>query len=156
MSDDCKRCSRCRELKPRADFYSKKDGKDGLCAYCKKCHYERQRERDPLYLLKVSLGARRRDAKKHGVPFSITLEDLLPLPEKCPVLGIPLKHGATGGEDASPSIDRIIPTLGYVRGNVIVVSLKANRIKNDATPDELMEVARFYKELLNGPRPNLN
>lgn len=37
----------------------------------------------------------------------------------------------------SPSIDKVIPELGYVRGNVWVISNKANRIKNNATLEEL-------------------
>jgi hypothetical protein len=104
-------------------------------------------EVDPHFLLKAMLSTRRRDAQKFGIPFQITLQDLLPVPAVCPVLGLPLRHGKAGGEDCSPSIDRVIPSLGYVPGNVMIVSLKANRIKNDATPAELKAVASFYEKL---------
>ena len=90
------------------------------------------------------LKTREHDAKRQNVPFKITLQDLLPIPGVCPVLGIPLKHGKTGGEDTSPSIDRLNPRLGYVPGNVFVMSLKANRIKNDATPEQLLKVYEWY------------
>ena len=48
----------------------------------------------------------------------------------------------------SPSIDKIIPEKGYVPGNVIIVSMKANMIKSFATPDEIIKVGKFYKNLL--------
>lgn len=68
------------------------------------------------------------------------------IPELCPVLGIPMKinKGCSTSRDSSPSIDRFVPALGYVLGNVCVISLKANRIKNNGTPEELMAVALWY------------
>ncbi len=83
-------------------------------------------------------------ARKRGIPFNITFEDI-PIPEVCPVLGIRLVMNRGRMQDDSASVDRIKPELGYVKGNVIVVSLKANRIKTNATPDELMRVAIFYE-----------
>jgi len=50
--------------------------------------------------------------------------------------------------DLTPSIDRIDPKKGYVKDNIIVVSMRANRIKNDATVDEIRKVADFYEKLL--------
>jgi hypothetical protein len=52
--------------------------------------------------------------------------------------------------DASPELDRIVPSLGYVKGNVLVVSRRANRIKTDATVEELQQVASFYAALTAG------
>ena len=48
----------------------------------------------------------------------------------------------------TPSIDRIDPKKGYVKDNIIVVSMRANRIKTDATVDEIRKVADFYEKLL--------
>ncbi len=48
----------------------------------------------------------------------------------------------------SPSFDRIIPTRGYTKGNVIIISNRANRIKSDATVEELERVASFYRQLI--------
>ena len=50
--------------------------------------------------------------------------------------------------DLTPSIDRIDPKKGYVKDNIIVVSMRANRIENDATVDEIRKVADFYEKLL--------
>ena len=93
-------------------------------------------------------GAKQR-AKKQRVPF-----DLDPLymkeigiPAICPVLGIPINKspGDGSGErsDNSPSLDKFIPSLGYVKGNVHVISWRANRIKNDGTPEEWRKIAEW-------------
>jgi hypothetical protein len=77
-------------------------------------------------------------AKKKDLPFNLDLEDVR-LPKVCPVFGC--KFDWTGKvSDASPSLDRIIPELGYVKGNVCIISHKANRIKNNATIEELGKV----------------
>jgi hypothetical protein len=89
----------------------------------------------------------RNRARKAGVPFNITKDDIV-IPSHCPVLGIPLfPRVGRGGGDNSPSLDKIKPELGYVPGNIIVVSFKANRIKSDATIRELRDVASFYATL---------
>jgi hypothetical protein len=90
-------------------------------------------------------------AKNKSLPFDITAEDIV-VPTHCPILGIELRMGQAGlheCHDAAPSIDRIVPEKGYVRGNVVVVSFRANRIKSNTTPDEILAVGRFYKELEN-------
>lgn len=93
------------------------------------------------------LSRARARAKKHGVPFNITVSDIS-IPEFCPVLGIPLKCVAgRGGGDSSPSLDRIIPSLGYVAGNVVVISSRANRLKNDGSLAELLAVCKWLSEL---------
>ena len=84
-------------------------------------------------------------AKKKGIDFSITLKDI-ELPEYCPVLGVKLEVNrgkGHGGRDNSYSLDRIDPTLGYVEGNVQVMSLKANSMKFNATPEELLKFAEW-------------
>lgn len=96
-------------------------------------------------------GARAR-AKRKGIPFEITTADITFLPEFCPVLGLKLKYGASGKSrklyengDAA-SLDRIKNELGYVRGNVLIVSLRANLLKGQATLDELRRIAAFYEK----------
>lgn len=83
-------------------------------------------------------------ARLHGLPLNITLEDIH-IPTHCPCLGIPLQVGNGKPTDASPSLDRIVPELGYVRGNVVVISLRANKIKSHGMPWELTKVAEFYE-----------
>ena len=85
-------------------------------------------------------------AKKFGIPFSLTVADIV-IPEICPVLGIPLRIADGVSDDYSPELDRIVPAVGYVSGNVLVISRRANRIKNNATLEELQKIALFYTQL---------
>ena len=89
-------------------------------------------------------------AKEQGVPFDITVDDIV-IPEACPVLGMPLEKGNGGWAEGSPTLDKIIPELGYVPGNVAVISWRANRLKCDGTLEE-MEVLVEWMRKQNGAR----
>ena len=93
---------------------------------------------DPKVLKRRSLfhGTRAR-ARKNNIIFTITQEDIV-IPDFCPLLDIPLSLTNSKLEDDSPSIDRLIPKLGYVAGNIQVISMRANMIKSNASIDELM------------------
>ena len=84
-------------------------------------------------------------AKKRDLPFDLTIEDL-EVPEKCPILGLELKAGNDSSREISPSLDRIVPELGYVKGNIRVISLRANRLKSDASIEELEAILKYMKE----------
>ena len=68
-------------------------------------------------------------------------------PTHCPVLGIELDYLTEEGvrNEHSVSFDRVDPTKGYVKGNVIVMSWRANRIKNDGTSQEHQLIANFMR-----------
>ena len=87
----------------------------------------------------------KRRAKKDGLPCDLESIEDIPRPTHCPVLGIELVMGTRHNGPNSPSLDKIVPELGYVKGNIVVVSLRANQIKSDATIEELQAVAKFYK-----------
>ena len=80
-------------------------------------------------------------ATKEGLPHSITLEDIQ-IPSICPILGILLNFDNEKQADNSPSLDKIDPRMGYVPGNVWVISMRANRLKSNATPDEIFALSR--------------
>ena len=80
--------------------------------------------RDPR---KAWLRTARGNAKRDGKGFSITLKDIPDIPDTCPVLGIPLSLDSHN-KDYVPSLDRIDNSLGYVPGNIILTSRRANRI----------------------------
>ena len=91
-------------------------------------------------------------AKKYNIPFSLLPSDIK-IPEFCPILGIRLDwHDKQGGNSNSPSLDRIIPELGYIPSNVHVISKKANLIKTNATPDEIRKVATWLEFYLISKR----
>mgnify|MGYP003582315793 CR=1 FL=1 len=94
---------------------------------------------------KAMLSSARYRAKKKSLEFNITSDDVV-IPERCPVFGFLMETSSEiGRSDASPSLDRIDNSLGYIKGNVIVVSWLANRLKNDASPQQLRTVANFYE-----------
>ena len=86
----------------------------------------------------------RAKCKKQNIPFDLTHEDII-VPAICPVLGIPLIIDDGNAKWSSPSVDRIIPSLGYVRGNIQIISHRANTIKNDASSAELEQVLKYVK-----------
>lgn len=106
------------------------------CPQCNAAYvrlYQRRRRRDHP---DVALFERARHrAQMRGVPFFITRSNVV-VPTICPALGIPLmraeKRAAT-----SPSLDRIQPHLGYVPGNVRVLSDRANRLKGNQSLRQL-------------------
>ena len=82
-------------------------------------------------------------ARQKGIDFNLDLEDIKNY-NICPVFGFELKRGSDAKVSYdSPSVDRINPELGYVKGNVQVISHKANSMKQNATPQELRIFARW-------------
>ena len=85
-------------------------------------------------------------AKKHGLAFDLRIEDIV-IPEVCPVLGIKIEVATGSWKHNSPSLDRFHQSEGYTKGNVWVISWRANCLKRDATLEELeVLVAGLRKE----------
>jgi hypothetical protein len=85
-------------------------------------------------------------AKKQNIPFDIELEDIF-IPSVCPLLEIPLIRSNSWTANC-PSLDRKIPSLGYVKGNIWVISGKANAMKNDSTIKEMELLLNNWKKSL--------
>lgn len=84
-------------------------------------------------------------AQKKDIPFDITPADII-VPTHCPILGIPIVLDADKLPEAgSPSLDRLIPELGYVVGNINVISHRANLLKSDATLEESQRVTAWLE-----------
>jgi len=83
-------------------------------------------------------------SKIRGISFTIDVNDII-IPTTCPILNIPLfcTIGKSGSFDNSPSLDRIDPQKGYVKGNIMVISSLANVMKNNATPEILITFAEW-------------
>ncbi|AXH71972.1 MAG: putative restriction endonuclease [Podoviridae sp. ctbj_2] len=110
-------------------------------------YYAAYRARNPERMLWRAAKDR---AKKRGVVFQLDVEDIV-IPEKCPILDIPIViragiNGERGGKMDSPSLDRIDNDKGYVKGNVQVISHQANSMKFTATPAQLLKFADWIKE----------
>ena len=95
----------------------------------------------------VMLRSAKHRAKRDDLPFNLEKSDIV-IPKLCPVLGIELECNAGTGsaKQNSPSLDKIIPELGYVKGNVQVISNLANVMKHDATPEQMLRFAKWVIE----------
>ena len=87
------------------------------------------------------LSAAKDRASQKGLDFNIDISDIL-IPEYCPILNVKLERKTV----YAPSLDRINPNFGYVKGNVWVISRKANTMKNDASQEELERFANWVKQ----------
>lgn len=104
---------------------------DEVRAYARKWTAELRAESPERFLL---LSARSR-ARRKGLTCTLTVGDIV-IPTVCPVLGILLERGTVKHHPASPSLDRIDNALGYIPGNVRVISHRANSLKRDMTLQE--------------------
>jgi hypothetical protein len=98
---------------------------------------------------RVMLNRARQRSTRDGLSFSLDLTDIS-IPDTCPVLGLPLKvhrGGRPGFFPDSPSLDRLDNSKGYEKGNVRVISSRANALKSNATVDELTAVLADLKSI---------
>jgi hypothetical protein len=128
--------------------------KDGYANWCKAClkllwqrpeNLTKRKERrfkDYAHTLYIETKSR---AKLHNIDFDIS-ESEFQIPEFCPVLGIRLNTTLGERTNATPTVDKKLPELGYVSGNVFIVSWLANRIKSDCTDPSVFEkIAKYLK-----------
>ena len=167
-------CKKCAEEKPISKFPSSKSKlasgeiksyREYVCYSCKHIkEYAAGLEKDPDFRkkkreykkeynknnprAKLLWNAKSR-AKKIGVNFNLTIDDIV-IPEVCPLLKIELYSGDGVIIDNSPSLDRINSQVGYVKGNVWVVSHKANTMKSDATLEELELLVNNLRDYMTG------
>jgi len=102
-----------------------------------KRHLEYQRKHRKNNPRKYLFGLARGRARRKGQEFTITMDDLPEIPEKCPLLGLVLNPWSIYLSH-HPSLDRIDNSKGYVPGNVQFISHRANMLKNSATVDEML------------------
>lgn len=165
-------CPECGEIKENIEFYKKLKGLSFRCKICtKKLHaseahkiVRRKSDNDRInsnrelhhqkskhYKLKYPetyiLKRARKHAKDIGVEYNISKEDII-IPTVCPILDIPL-YICDKVSDNSPSLDRIDNTKGYVKGNVVVVSNRVNRIKGDSSLEKFILMTEQYRKILN-------
>ena len=95
------------------------------------------------------LSRARSRARRTGRKFDLTLEDIPEIPVRCPVLGMELKVRQDGGRSGlypdSISLNRIDPDKGYVKGNIEIISQRANHLLSNATIEELEKVLRHAR-----------
>lgn len=99
-------------------------------------YYQNRVKSDPTTRRRYQVSAIKSRSKAKGIPCDIEYEDV-EWPEYCPLLEMKLDYSAGIGNPASPSVDRKVPELGYIKGNVWVISKRANSMKHDASIEEL-------------------
>ena len=143
-------CKRCGDQKV---IYAKSGGYGQLsCPSCVLSDTKRSRKRNPVsHYFSTRTSTYRARAKRRGLECDLTREYLESIATKhCPVLGTRLIYGAERQSDNSASLDRIDNSKGYVEGNVVWLSDKANRMKNNATPNELRKFAKWVADEYGG------
>lgn len=158
-----KKCCTCKTVKEHACFSKHKARWDGLEPVCKACSKEKDKRRwdTPGYKERKYAQHRkwldanreatmihntRATAKEKNLEHDITKEDIY-IPEYCPILGLKLEFSGNGYADNAPSVDRIDNTKGYIKGNVQVISWRANTLKRDATLEELKQLVNYLEKL---------
>lgn len=95
----------------------------------------------------IRLNAARTRANKDNLPFDLDLDYLksLPLPEICPILGIVMDGSS---KEKRITLDKVVPSLGYVKGNVCFISGRANLLKNDASIEEVRKILAYMESFV--------
>lgn len=163
----CKKCNTWKDLSEFSTRITKRHKNIQYREVCKTCsvsNVKKSKYTDPSYRKalriadprKVMLVHARKRASEKGFECTITLDDIV-IPESCPLLQIPIfvctseltgKHGPC---DNSPSLDRLDNSKGYVPGNILVVSFRANSLKRDSSIAELELLLKNLKTVLNKP-----
>lgn len=84
--------------------------------------------------------------RNQNIKCDIINEDII-LVKTCPYLNINLEYGNSVQSDKSPSLDRIIPSLGYVKGNIQVISTLSNKMKSNSSIEELITFSKNVLKL---------
>jgi len=145
-------CEKCSVEKDIEEYMIVQRGKQTTRGTCKSCHAEEQRAnrlkqkvtKPEFNAIRQTLNGARKRAKKDGYPFSIVIEDLMPFPTHCPILDVELTYGQNNRYSGA-SLDKIIPELGYVKGNVKIISNKANNMKGDLTVDVMKKMIQYIQ-----------
>ena len=150
-------CSKCKKVLPIEQFPSRKDvpshyGKDYWCRFCHKKNKEEWKRENPLSFVISSARTNLKYRPHLPKEFNIDVDYLKQIDtDICPILGIPMQwnignhHGQGKGRAiaTSKSLDRIDSSQGYVKGNVIIISWRANRLKNNATLEDLIKLGKW-------------
>lgn len=145
-------CIRCKESKLwNFDFQNCRKNEDGFDKVCRECRSIEKETQHKKSWFKNTSRLKKNESKKKGIPFDLDgkyLESIYT--GKCSVFKVDLiKHEK--GHDNCPALDRKIPEKGYVKGNVEYISARANRIKYNATVEELEKVLEYTKKCNDYP-----
>jgi hypothetical protein len=154
-------CTKCKESLPIEQFYDKKGrtsnyGKTSDCKSCRLSMNVQWRLKNPFkYVLN---NAKQRYKKRpNSVPQEFNIDEdylkQIDTTDICPILGIPMQWYVDAGKNVSngtrilnpnsKSLDRIDSSRGYIKGNILIISWRANQIKQDSTREELIKLGKW-------------
>ncbi len=135
-----KKCRTCQEVKPFSEFHKMKQGLFGLNTHCKECRKPKSKINysEQTIEYKLYFGAKSR-SKLKKIPFDLKPEDIV-VPDVCPVFGTEF---VSNDPDRCATLDRLDPRYGYIAGNVIVMSGKANRMKSNGNLQDILDLAEW-------------
>lgn len=141
------KCVSCNELKPEEDFSMNKQRRTGYEAYCRNCRKIKHQESYEDNLFNWIHRLKKSECKTKGLAYDLDPEFLESIwTGICPIYKVPLRI-----KDKSHSnqyaLDRIVPSKGYIKGNVCFISSRANRIKYDANEDELQLISNWLRSV---------
>lgn len=143
------KCIHCRRARDKARYATRRPqqkeyyetNKVEICKRARE-HSRTKHANDPRYKM---LSSAKQRAALYGRECNLVLGDII-IPETCPLLGIKIITGSRQVKNNSPTLDRKDSAKGYVRSNIWVISWRANRIKSDATLDELKLLIKNWPE----------
>lgn len=149
-----KTCIACKETKATSDFHKNCRTSDGIDTRCKKCKKIEAKLRRENNYFQCYISTKRSECKRKGYAFNLTAEYLEDLwTGICPIFGVHLHRASEGkGSHKSAHLDRLDSSKGYVVGNVAWISGRANRIKYDATVEELRAIADWMEGATTIPK----
>ena len=165
--DNKRCCTECRVIFEgiRENFHIKKYQKNGKIIWnvkCKKCFNKTNRERivnyrnDYKLFIAHKVSSYKNRANKENIPFGLDAEHLIELFEKqdskCfytnqEILFTNTVSAANRPDYLTPSLDRLIPELGYIKENVVWTAYYINRMKNDIPYKEFIEVCKIITKI---------
>lgn len=139
------KCVSCGSEKEETEFYRTNDRKSGVEIHCIECSKSKNHTRYRKDWFRLQHNIRSSQCRKRSIPYDLTEEYLKTIwTEKCPITGNTFVLYDKTHPDL-PTLDRIKPELGYVKGNVVYISSRMNRIKYDASFEELFKLAEWIQ-----------
>ena len=138
-----RKCLKCNKMKNLEEFHKTRSGLQGRNPRCKKCRLllSKKYYKSTTYEYRLFQACKGR-AKQNKIPFNLELDDII-IPEFCPVLRIQIMYKT----DYAPSIDRKDSSKGYTKGNIRVISKRANTLKNNGTIHEFELILKDLRKL---------
>lgn len=127
-----------------AYYYANKEKQLANTKLYKQEHPEQARKwrglwerKNPTYVMYHNAKRRARHLK---LPFDLSWKELV-IPEVCPIFGIKLNQ--KDYFESTASLDRVVPSKGYTKENTVIISMRANRVKGEATAAEHRRIADY-------------